>query len=370
MSLRFHWMLPKGGEAAMESARAAARYRIEATLGSPSAALPDMQGWVRFSRRAEEAGIDSVLISLSRCEPDPLLTACALGRETGALKFIAAFRSGLIQPVPFVQQVNTLSNLIGGRISLNLVAGSSREEQRGYGDFLAHDERYARAEEFLAICRAFWRHEPEVNFDGKYYRVERGKLHTPFLAPDRSAPEVYVGGHSAQAEQLARGPGSCWLRVIDTPEKLEPRVARVREHGGEVCLRLCVICRATRDEALGVVETLLSDVETGASARAMAVKDDSRMYQEAASLSNESAWLSRNLWAGFAPRYGPVWTTLLGTPQELAAAFLEYKRIGVTQFILSGWPELDEVTIFGREVLPLVRAAERRQDEGGIKDGE
>jgi alkanesulfonate monooxygenase len=50
--------------------------------------------------------------------------------------------------------------------------------------------------------------------------------------------------------------------------------------------------------------------------------------------------------------------TLVGAPQDLAAAFLEYKRIGVTQFIIAGWPKLEEMTIFGRDVLPLVRAAE------------
>ena len=50
--------------------------------------------------------------------------------------------------------------------------------------------------------------------------------------------------------------------------------------------------------------------------------------------------------------------TLVGSPEELASAFLEYKRIGVTQFIIAGWPKLDEMMIFGREVMPLVREAE------------
>ena len=72
-------------------------------------------------------------------------------------------------------------------------------------------------------------------------------------------------------------------------------------------------------------------------------------------------WLSRTLWGGLVPHYGPVWTTLIGTPDELADAFLAYKEIGVDQFILSGWPEVDEISIFGSEVVPRVRDAERRQ---------
>jgi alkanesulfonate monooxygenase len=43
----------------------------------------------------------------------------------------------------------------------------------------------------------------------------------------------------------------------------------------------------------------------------------------------------------------------------LAQIFLEYKRIGVTQFIISGWPKLEEMEIFGREVVPRVRELEK-----------
>src|SRR5499427_8951887 len=155
MNLRFHWMFPKGGEVAMKTAQETSR--VATTMSSSPAALPDMEGWVRFATAAEQAGIESTLLSFSRYEPDTFLIACAVGRETSKLKFIAAYRTGLMQPATFVQQVNTLSCLIGGRVALNIVAGSSTAEQRGYGDFLEHDERYARAEEFLTICRGLWK---------------------------------------------------------------------------------------------------------------------------------------------------------------------------------------------------------------------
>ena len=351
-------MLPKGGEVALDgkqTAREAARYRIESMQSTSAAVRPDVVGWTHFTRHAEAAGIDSVLISFSRYEPDPFVVACALGQAVDKLKFIIAYRSGLMQPTTFVQQMNTVSAFVQGRVSFNIVAGSSSEEQRGYGDYLSHDERYARAEEFLAVCRAFWRGEGEVDFDGRHYRVEKGKLHTPFVAPDRREPEVYVSGHSEQAEHLACAQGSCWLRVIDTPEKLRESVARVRMRGIGVCLRLALVCRPTREEAVRVVESLLPEDARESTTR---LKDDSQMYREGAGGSSDSRWLSRNIWTGFVPHYGPVWTTLLGTPREVADAFLEYKRIGVTDFIISGWPELDEADTFGREVLPLVREGE------------
>jgi len=74
--------------------------------------------------------------------------------------------------------------------------------------------------------------------------------------------------------------------------------------------------------------------------------------------------LSRNLWAGLVPYYGSSAITVLGSPEEIAHIFLEYKRIGVTQFIIAGWPKLEEMVIFGREVLPLVRDLEERSGDG------
>src|SRR5258708_6834573 len=244
MNLRFHWMLPKGGEVAMKTAQETSR--VLTTKSMSPAALPDMEGWVKFARTAEDSGIESVLLSFSRYEPDTMLIACAMGQATTKLKFIVAYRLGLMQPTTFVQQINTLSALMGGRVALNVVAGSSTLEQRGYGDFLEHDGRYARADEFLNVCHSFWRNNGAVEFEGEYCRVEGGKLYTPFLAPDRTAPEIYVAGHSEQAEHLALTRASCWLRLVDTPEKLRPIVAHTREKGIEVCLRLCVVCRPTR----------------------------------------------------------------------------------------------------------------------------
>ena len=348
-------MLPKGGEVALDGGqtpREAARYRIESMRADSPAPRPDIAGWTHFARQAEEAGIESVLISFSRYEPDPFVVACALGQVTRKLKFIIAYRSGLMQPTTFVQQMNTVSALTDGRVSFNIVAGSSSEEQHGYGDFLSHDERYERAEEFLAVCNAFWRANGDVDFEGKHYRVEQGKIATPFVSRERKSPEIYVSGHSEPSEQLAYSQGTCWLRVAEDPAKLAPVVARARQRGVGVCLRLCLLCRPTREEAIRVGESLLPEDRAESTTT---LKDDSQMYKEGGALGNRSQWLNRSLWTGLVSHYGPVWTTLLGSPQELAEAFLEYERIGVTEFIISGWPEVDTVNVFGREVLPLMR---------------
>ena len=295
-------MFPKGGEVKMKTAQETSRVLTTKSL-SP-AALPDMDGWVQFANSAEAAGIESVLLSFSRYEPDTFAIACAVGRATTKLKFIAAYRTGFMQPAMFVQQINTLSGLINGRVALNIVAGSSIVEQRGYGDFLEHDERYARADEFLGICHSFWRNGAEVTFSGKYWQIEGGRLLTPFTAPNRTAPEIYVAGHSEQAQQLALSQGSCWMRLIDTPEKLEPTVAYFKERGVEVGLRLCVICRPTREEAIVAARALLPDEEIEKQERGILSRSDSQTLKHALAAADNVGWMSQNLWAGLVPYYG------------------------------------------------------------------
>jgi alkanesulfonate monooxygenase len=171
-------------------------------------------------------------------------------------------------------------------------------------------------------------------------------------------PEIYVAGHSDQARNLARSQGTCWLRLIDTPETLRPQVAMMREAGTEVCLRLCVVCRPTREEALQAALALLPDEKIGREERAILLRSDSRTLHDALAAADTRGWLNDHLWAGLVPYYGSSAMTLVGTPDELARAFLAYGEIGVTQFIIAGWPKLDEMVRFGRDVLPIIRQRE------------
>jgi len=106
---------------------------------------------------------------------------------------------------------------------------------------------------------------------------------------------------------------------------------------------------------------MLPDEDIGKEERGILSGSDSQTLHQALSASDNVGWLNRNLWAGLVPYYGSSAMTLLGSPAELAEIFLEYKRIGVTQFIIAGWPKLEEMLIFGREVLPLVRELEARE---------
>ncbi len=353
--LRFHWRLPQGGE------RPGASRAFQASLAETG--LPDLDAQVQFCRIAEEVGIDSLLIDFGWSKPDPILLAAALGMRTERIKFIIAHRSGLTCPTSFVQQINTLSTLINGRFSLNIVAGHSPREQRGYGDLLAHDERYERTEEFLAVCHAYWRNEGDVNFSGKYYSIENGKLNTPFISSDRTFPELYIAGNSSAAERLSITQGSCWMQLPDTPERLASQSYHVLQQGKEVGLRCGIIARRTHAEAVSAAHALAAQAGSQFNDRDRETdfiqRSDSVCFNALFELA-ETEWLTPYLWTGAVRSHGAPAVALVGSASEIASAVIEYKNAGVSQFIISGWPKLEEMLFFAHEVLPLIREKENQ----------
>jgi len=328
--------------------------------------VPDLDAHVRFCRTAEESGIESVLTAFGYHRPAPLLLATAVGMRTERIKFMVAVRSGVCSPTLFVQQVNTVSVMLGGRICLNMVAGHTPEEQAYYGDFLSHNERYERADEFLSICRALWSQQGEVSFHGRFYRVEKARLNTPFLSQERVAPELFIGGNSEQAEALTLKHGECLWRFPHAPEHLRPRVAALTAQGKEVGLIVSVIARPTRGEALRAASDLLSQVgqQSQRTHQEFYRKSDSVAFRSTLALAAQEGteWLTPYLWTGAVPYLGAPSIALVGSAREVANAMLEYKEIGISQFLMLGWPDIEEMAYFGGEVLPLIRQEERRSE--------
>jgi alkanesulfonate monooxygenase len=351
--LRFHWSLSSAGDP-LRGARSRAA----------QSGVPNLAAHADFCRLAESCGIESLLVAFGSHRPDPIALVGALGPATERVKFMIACRSGVCAPTYFAQQINTLSVLTGGRVCINVVAGHSPHEHLYYGDDLTHDERYARTDEFWSICHALWRGAGAggVDFAGRYYRVTGARLNTPFLAPDRTAPEIYLGGNSPQAEELAARHASCLLCLPDTPERMAPRVAALRARGVEVGLLVSQIARPTRDEALQAAQALLESAGEGARDvhAEFFRRSDSVAFTTTGRRAAEegSAWLTPTLWTGAVPYLGAPAIALVGAAGEVADAILEYQRIGVSQFLFMGWPDDQAMTFFSREVLPVVRRRE------------
>jgi alkanesulfonate monooxygenase len=62
-----------------------------------------------------------------------------------------------------------------------------------------------------------------------------------------------------------------------------------------------------------------------------------------------------HLWAGVGLVRGGAGTALVGSHEQVADLIEEYAALGISEFILSGYPHLEEAYWFGEGVLPELR---------------
>jgi alkanesulfonate monooxygenase len=351
--LRFHWSLPT-----------ATTNRLRGVL-SPTTQDPtaDLQGQLEFCRRADKLGIDSILLPIGYQRADPVTLAGVFGAATEKLRFMVAARSGVVSPTYFVQQINTVSAVTNGRVSVNVVLGHSSAELRYYGDFLDHDERYRRTDEFWCICDALWRREFPVDFAGEYLRVEGATINNQFVSPERNRPEVYFSGSSSLATQITLAHGDSLLCIAEPPDELADRIRPALDAGAAVTIVCTQLSRSSREEAVRDAYDLAKDAaERSKNARQHFQREnvESEGFKRAYELSErDSRWATSYLWSGLVPYMGPPTVALVGGPEEIVDAIFEYRDVGVTQFLFQGRPDFDTLIFFGEEILPRIR---RRED--------
>ena len=63
-----------------------------------------------------------------------------------------------------------------------------------------------------------------------------------------------------------------------------------------------------------------------------------------------------NLWAGIGLVRGGAGTALVGSHEEVADRIAEYHDVGIDEFILSGYPHLEEAYRVVEGLMPVLRA--------------
>ncbi|HTF12198.1 MAG TPA: LLM class flavin-dependent oxidoreductase [Asanoa sp.] len=355
--MRFHWFLPTTGDG-HQVRPVMTTTGTDPTVGAPR---PATVGYLtQVARAAEESGFEAVLTPVGSGCPDPLVVCAAVAQHTERLKLLVAFRPGFVLPTVLAQQAQAFQAVSGDRLLLNAVTGGDPREQRAYGDFLDHDARYARTDEFLEVLRRSFAGQP-FDFAGAHYRVEGGGL----VKPLTNVPEVYFGGASPAAERVAAGQADVYLMWGEPPAAIAERIARIRAAAAaegrtlRLGIRLHVIARDTADEAWGETERLLAQMkpEQIAAAQARFARMDSVGQQRMASLHNgRSADLeiAPNLWAGVGLVRDGAGTALVGSYADVEERIREYAALGIDEFILSGWPHLEEAYRVGEYLLPLL----------------
>ncbi|WP_116051398.1 LLM class flavin-dependent oxidoreductase [Amycolatopsis palatopharyngis] len=353
--LELHWFLPSHGDG-REVAKTASG------VAAPGARRePDIDYLTQVALAADRFGFAGMLTPFGLFCEDPWVLASALVARTRRVKFMIALRPGFVSPLLAAQTAATFQRISDSRLLLNVVTGGDADEQRRYGDWLDHDQRYDRTGEFLRVFRDAWAGE-RFDFAGNHYRLTGGVLARPH--PVR--PTIFLGGSSDSARQVATEQADVLLMWGEPPEAMAENIARTRaiadQRGRKLRFgtRFHVISRDTSAEAWLVAGQLIDGMDpariTQAQARFRAT--DSEGQRRMAALHGgraDSLEVYPNVWAGYGLVRPGVGTALVGSHEEVAERIEEYHSLGLSHMILSAQPHLEEAYTFGEGVLPLLR---------------
>ena len=352
--LTFHWFLPTYGDS---------RYLVGGGHGVSvhSSSRPASLAYLgQIARSAEQLGFVGALTPTGAWCEDAWLSTAMLTEVTERLKFLVAFRPGLLSPTLGAQMAATFQRHSQGRLLLNVVTGGESQEQRAYGDFLDKTARYARCDEFLHVVRALWAGQ-RVDFSGAHVRVEGAEL---ARLPD-PVPSIYFGGSSPAAGDVAAKHSDVYLTWGEPPGKVAEKIAWIRELAAaqgrtpRFGIRLHVISRDTGEQAWAEARRLLDAVDPASIERVQQglSRSESTGQQRMRDLhegSTENLEIYPNLWAGVGLVRGGAGTALVGSHAEVAERIEEYHALGIDEFVLSGHPHLEEAYWFGEGVLPIL----------------
>lgn len=362
--MRFHWFLPTGGDGRAITGGGHGLARRHGQASAAASRPPSIDYLGQVARAAEQLGFEAVLTPTGTYCEDAWLVTAALTQVTTRLKFLVAFRPGALSPTLAAQMAATYQRISGGRLLLNVVTGGESAEQRRFGDHLGKDERYARTAEFLTIVRGAW--DGPFDFSGAYYDVEGA---TVADRPD-PVPELYFGGSSAAAGPVAARHVDVYLTWGEPPSQVAAKLDWMRGLAAaegrtlRFGVRLHVITRDTSKEAWAEAGRLLDRIspEDIESARAVLGRSESVGQQRMLALHEgfrggrvRDLEIHPGLWAGVGLVRGGAGTALVGSHAEVADLIEEYASIGLEEFVLSGYPHLEEAYWFGEGVLPELR---------------
>ncbi|MFI1533415.1 LLM class flavin-dependent oxidoreductase [Streptomyces anandii] len=176
------------------------------------------------------------------------------------------------------------------------------------------------------------------------------------------------GGSSPIAGEVAAKHVDVYLTWGEPPAAVAEKISWIRaladKQGRRVRfgIRLHVITRDTSEQAWAEANRLLDgfDPEAVRTIQAGLARSESEGQQRMLALhdggSRDRLEIHPNLWAGIGLVRGGAGTALVGSHGEVAERIKEYHALGVDEFVLSGYPHLEEAYWFGEGVLPRLQA--------------
>jgi alkanesulfonate monooxygenase len=345
----------------------------------------------KLARLFEDNDYDRVLILQNSFAADSFPIASYVAAITKRLAFMIAHRPGFVAPTMAARMFAALDHLSQGRAGIHIITGANDVELQCDGDFLDKGGRYRRSREFVDVLRRIWSATDPVTFAGEYYRFNRALSE---LRPYNGSIPVYWGGASPLALEYGGEAADVFAMsavqpLADMRAFADTIRASAAKAGRSIRLQASVkmIVGDTEEAAWKRADEVLENIyataerqrlmrESGKTAAMPGMRvDDSLRTSKGGSGSDRHAILAQGadvidkcLWTGAMKASQSFSTTrvpplLVGTPEQIVDSIGDYYAMGISGFLLTGFDAMEDIPVFGREVIPLIRrmAEEREQ---------
>lgn len=345
MSTRFFWQLPVQGDGRSIRRQSWVRgdygKHAEREWGFARTGRP-RDGYHYFDYLAQVAGaanlarFDGLWIPQSDAGEEPLVSAGAFVREARHLTFVPSLRPPLLSAVYSAKIANSFQRLSGGRLALHLHTEEDRAET-WHGRHWSLDEQLDYSAEFLDVFKGFWSAQP-FTYEGKHFLVQDG-VFPPALA-GQPLPDFYLSGTTDKALALSARHADVHVfdlqPLADIRERVATLSALAAAQGRQLrfALRAHVLARQETDEAWQLLREQWGDADGF----------DTHVRGE-------------RIWAGFDDYAAEPAAGLVGSYQDIIDEVQRYAEAGVSEFIFSARPALEEVYRFAEKLLPFLRIA-------------
>lgn len=276
--------------------------------------------------------------------------AAALLARTKRITVFTTVHTAANHPVVVAKQVATMSQISGGRVGLNIVAGWNKPEYEALGLTLPddHESRYGYAQEWFDFVRRLWTETEPFDYDGRWFRTKRS-YSNPL---PRVAPPILNAAGSAQGREFAlRNAHFLFTPAIDLARSTT-EIADLKRQGEAVGRSVGVltfshvICRPTEAEARAELQRQLDNADWGAVDNLVKLQ-----FAHAQSFPHDLLALIRERMAT-----GHGGFPLVGTPDQVAEGIAGLHEAGFAGTTLSFLDYAAEFPFFRDTVLPTLSA--------------
>jgi len=342
-----------------------------------SAGSFDRDYTLRLARAHEENGWDRVLFAYGSGSPDPNAAAAYIATKTDTLQLLLAHRPNVSYPTFAAKTFATIDQISNGRVTVHFITGGTDHEQQREGDYLTHDERYSRTRECIQIIKKAWTaHEP-FDYDGDHYRF--ADFVSDVFPVQRPRPRVSFGGSSPAAYQVGGAEADIYCLwgepLASTAEQIESvrkaAAAAGRTDMPKIQVAFRPIIAPTEEQAWEKAHEIVGRIEErvaaggGQLSRRRPIRNpENTGSQRLLAIAAEGERFDRALWTRTAAVTGGAGNSnaLVGTPETVAEAIVDYIDLGVDIISMRGYDLLADAVDIGRHVIPIVRAEVARRD--------